>query len=91
MTFILPLNIFIFRRNVEIGHSIVATNNIYQLNRELDLEIELKPFMVDQILGIINESQHVVLVEIFPEKFHKFESEFNFLTPFVYFVYMEDI
>jgi len=44
--------------------------------------------MVDQILGIINESQHVVLVEIFPEKFHKFESEFNFLTPFVY---MEDI
>ena len=64
MSFILPINLF--HRNVEIENYIVATDKISQLNHDLNLEVELKPFMVGKILKIINENHHLILVEIFP-------------------------
>ena len=40
--------------------------------------------MVGQIIGILDEMQDLVVIEVFPYKKYKFKSEIDFGTPFVY-------
>lgn len=40
--------------------------------------------MVGQIIGILDEIQGLIVIEVFPHKEYQFKSKIDFATPFVY-------
>lgn len=54
------------------------------MNKTLILEVPLKMFMVGQIIGILDEMQGLIVIEVFSHKKYKFKSKIDFATPFVY-------
>ena len=79
---------------IELGGWVVATENCVDLNENLNqyqkILNENKPpkleaFMVGQVVAILDEIPHQVLIEIFPKKRFLYKTENTFITPFVSF------
>ena len=62
----------------------MATQSAPQFKNEILLDVDLQPFMVGKIIGIINEGQKLVVIEVFPKRKYIFHSQIYHGTPFVY-------
>ena len=69
--------------NIKLGGYVVTTSKAPQFGEEIGLDVSLEPFMIGKIVGIIDSSQQLVIIEMFPEDFYKFQSNIVFFTPFV--------
>ena len=67
-----------------LGAYVVATNAAPQFKKDMKLDVELLPFMVGKIIGILDEAQCLILIEVFPKRSYIFQSQVNYVTPFVY-------
>lgn len=78
---------------IKLGAYVVATSKAHQfkvllLKEELKLDVELNPFMMGKIIGIIDESQYLVIIQIFPNKVYKKNHVFNAFCLFGLFKYL---
>ena len=71
--------------NIKLGAYVVSTNVAPLFKKESKLDVDFQPFMVGKLIGVINESQKVVVIQVFPTKpKFLFNSQLTYLTPFVY-------
>ena len=70
--------------NLKLGAYVVATDVAPQFKKEIKLDVELLPFMVGKVIGILDEAQMLVLIEVFPKRSYFYQSKINYVTPFVY-------
>lgn len=76
----------IIRRALELYAEVVATEHTAELNKEFNLNGELKQFMVGRIVCILDERTHYVQLEMFPDRSFNYEAhiQIHMLTPFIY-------
>lgn len=69
---------------LKLGEFVVFTEYATKFQEELELDVLLEPYMIGKIIGILNEAQRLVILEVFPRKKYNFRSNINFITPFIY-------
>lgn len=50
----------------------------------MKLEVDIETFMVDRIIDILDKSQSLIIIQVFPKRICKFQSSITFLTPFIF-------
>lgn len=70
--------------DLKLGAYLVFTDKAPQFKKSLELKVPLEEFMIGQIIGILEEDQRLILIEVFPHKKFQFKSKINFGTPFIY-------
>lgn len=70
--------------DLKLGAYLVFTDKAPQFKKDLKLEVLLEKFMIGEIIGILEEDQRLILIEVFPHKKFKFKSKINFGTPYIY-------
>lgn len=67
--------------DLKLGAYLVFTDKASQFKKNLELKVPLEQFMIGQIIGILEEDQRLIMIEVFPnQKFH-FKSNIYFGTP----------
>lgn len=67
----------------ELDGWVIATPNCFILNENRKEGEKIEPFMLGQVVAILDEITHQVSVEVFPNKCFIYKTSKNFLTPFV--------
>lgn len=77
------MNTHSFYHSFDLGGWVIATPNCYILNENRKEDQKIQPFMLGQVVAILDPITHQITVEVFPNKCFVYETNKNFLTPFV--------
>ena len=76
-----PVSLFtpfhLYGNKAKCGTWLVATRNLPEIDEDL------KIFTIARVVGIVNEVQHTVILEIFLDKFYIFKSKNTYMSPFL--------
>lgn len=70
-----------------LGAYVISTNLAFTYKEEmkLDSDVDFQPFMTGKVIGILDEGQKMVVIQIYPKrKKFIFKSQIEHFTPFVY-------